>query len=701
MIAYNKGEVMAIDPVCGMYVDENKAIYKKQIDDKTIYFCSEYCLKTFERPEIELRKLKFSMVISILISIPVILLSFVFDIPYKNLILFLLATPVQFILGYRFYKGMFDALRSRTTNMDTLITTGTSAAWIYSTLVTFLPNIFKGETYFDASVVIITLILTGKYLEEIAKGKASESIKKLMGLQSKTAIVIRENKEVEILIEDVKVNDIVIVKPGEKIPVDGIVIEGYSAVDEKMITGESIPADKNVGDAVIGATINKSGLIKFRATKIGKDTVLSQIIKIVQDAQTSKAPIERLADKVSSIFVPVVILIAISSFFIWFFFTSNFVFALTIFIAVLIIACPCALGIATPTAILVATGLGADNGILIKSGEALETTNKLTTIVFDKTGTLTKGEPEVTDVVPIENIEYKEVLRLASIAEKGSEHPVGEAVVKRAKDEKIEVSDATLYETIPGKGIKASYLNRTVLVGNRAIMRDNNISLEKFENDIQKLEDEGKTAVIVSYDDKIIGIIAVADTLKEFSKEAIEELHKMNKEVVMITGDNERTSRAIAKQVNIDILLSQVLPADKADEIKKLQEKGKIVAMVGDGINDTPALAQANIGIAIGSGTDVAMETGNIVLIKDDIRDVVTAIELSGYTIRKIKQNLFLAFIYNTVGIPIAAGLLYPFFGFLLSPIIAGAAMAFSSFSVVGNSLLMKRYKPKLYKIEK
>ncbi len=688
---------MATDPVCGMEVDEKKAIYKKEVDGKMYYFCSETCLRTFEKPETELKTLKFLIILGVAISIPVLLLSFFIKVPYNNYILMLLSAPIQFYAGLRFYKGAIDGLKMKSANMDTLIAVGTTAAWIYSAAVTLFPATFDGETYFDVSVLIITLILFGKYLEDIAKGRASSAIKKLMGLQPVTAMVVRDGKEVEIPINNLKIGDIVIVKPGEKIPVDGIVVEGYSAVDESAITGESMPVGKKVGDEVIGATINKSGLLKFRATKIGENTVLSQIIKIVQDALTTKAPIQRLADRVSSYFVPTVIAVALISFALWFFFTGyNFVFALTISIAILIIACPCALGIATPTAILVGTGLGADNGILIKGGEALETAHKLTTIVFDKTGTLTRGQPSVTNIIPID-VDEKEALTLAAIAEKGSEHPIGEAIVKKAEQLEIKLPNVKDYETIAGKGIKTKYLNKIILVGSRVLMKENKIDTEKIENDLQKLENEGKTAVIVSFGGVVKGIIAVADTLKEFSKEAVDELHKMGKEVVMISGDNERTANAIANQVGIDKVFAPVLPGEKAEIVKKLQQERKIVAAVGDGINDAPMLAQADVGIAIGSGTDVAMETGKIVLIKDDLRDVVTAIDLSKYTINKIKQNLFLAFVYNVAGIPIAAGLLTIFIpGFLLNPIIAGAAMAFSSVSVVGNSLLMKRYKPKL-----
>lgn len=685
---------MANDPICGMYVDEKKAVYKKEADGSTVYFCSETCLKTYESPEKEFKKLKLLVIFSMIVSIPVVSISFFVKIPYSEYILFLLATPVQFIAGWRFYKGTYDAIRAKSGNMDTLIASGTTAAWIYSTLVTFLPNIVGGETYFDASVVIITLILIGNFLEEFAKGKASSAIKKLIGLQAKSANVIRDGKEIEIPIDDVEVGDMVIVRPSEKIPVDGVVVDGYSAIDESAITGESMPVGKKVGDNVIGATINKSGLLKFKSTKVGKDTVLSQIISIVQNAITSKAPIQKMADKVASIFVPTVIVVAVSAAVIWYILGSGFLFAFTIFISVLIIACPCALGIATPTAILIGTGKGAENGILIKNGEALETACKIDTVVFDKTGTLTKGEPSITDAIGLKSGE-NDLMTIAAVAEYGSEHPIGQAILKKAVESKINVPKADNYETIAGKGIKTMYLGKMILVGNSLLMKENGLDAESLENELQKLESQGKTTVIVAYGKEVLGLIGVADTLKEYSAEAVIELQKMGKNVVMITGDNERTAKTIANKLGIKRVFAQVLPVNKANEVKKMQSEGKIVAFVGDGINDAPALAQANLGIAIGSGTDIAMETGSIVLIKNDLRDVVTAIDLSRYTVNKIKQNLFLAFIYNTSGIPIAAGLISVFIsGFLLSPIVAGAAMAFSSVSVVGNSLLMKRYRP-------
>ena len=538
-------------------------------------------------------------------------------------------------------------------------------------------------------------ILLGKLLEAIAKGKTSEAIRKLLGLQAKTAIVIRNGKERKISVDDVVVNDIVIVKPGEKIPVDGIIVEGHSSIDESMITGESIPVEKIKNDKVIGATINKTGSFKFKATKIGKDTVLAHIIKMVEEAQGSKAPIQKLADLISAYFVPTVVVIGILAFLIWYFLGLGFVFALTVFIAVLIIACPCALGLATPTAIMVGTGLGAKNGILFKNAKSLQLAQKIQTIIFDKTGTLTKGKPEVTNVFAIDKNKEKDILKFAAIAEKRSEHPLAEAIVNKAKREKIRIEEPKKFNSITGKGVEAFYKKNKILLGNRKLMQENKISISA-EGNIKKLEEQGKTVMLVAVNNNLIGLVAVADTLKEYSKEAIKQLHKMDKEIIMITGDNERTGKAIAKQVGIDRVLAEVLPQDKANEIKKLQNEKKKVAMVGDGINDAPALAQADLGIAIGSGTDIAIETGDIVLIKNDLRDVVTAIDLSRFTLRKIKQNLFWAFFYNSLGIPIAAGILYPFTGFLLNPIIAGIAMAFSSVSVVSNTLLMRFYKPKI-----
>jgi len=553
----------------------------------------------------------------------------------------------------------------------------------------------RADVYFDTAAIIITLIVLGRYLEAKARSRTSLAIKKLIGLQAKTATVIRGNKEIKIPIEEVKINDILLVKPGEKIPTDGIVLFGYSSVDESMITGESIPVEKKVKDTVIGGTINKNGMLRVKAIKIGKDTMLSQIIKLVEEAQGSKAPIQRLADKIASIFVPIVVVASILTFIIWYFYGPDprFNFALLNFIAVLIIACPCAMGLATPTAIMVGTGKGAEAGILIKEASALEMAHKANTIIFDKTGTLTKGKPEVTNIVALNGFKEKDVLLYSSIAEKNSEHPLAESIINYANKLKLKIPTATKFENIPGYGVKAHFRGKNILNGNRKLMQLNKINTSQYENLLIKLEDEGKTAMLISVNKEIIGIIAVMDILKENSKEVVQELHNLGKEIIMITGDNERTGKAIAKQLGIDNVLASVLPDGKVAEVKKLQSQGKIVAFVGDGINDAPALAQAELGIAIGSGTDVALESGSIVLVKSDLKDVVKAMKLSKFTLKKIKQNLFWAFIYNILGIPIAAGVLYPVFGFLLNPVIAAAAMAFSSVSVVSNSLLMRRYK--------
>ena len=653
--------------------------------------------KEKEHREKEIWNLKKLFIASVILTVPIFIISMPLmwlgiTIPYESLILLLLATPVQFIVGFRFYKGAFSALRARTTSMDTLVALGTSAAYFYSLAVIALPSL-GDSVYFETSAVLITFIIFGKWMEAVTKGKASEAIKKLMGLQPKIATVIRRGKEIQVLIKDVRVGDIVLVRPGQKIPVDGKVVEGYSSVNESMITGESIPVEKRKGDTVIGGTINKHGSFRFRATKVGSETVLSQIVKLVEDAQGSKAPIQMLADKVSSYFVPAVVLIAVSSFFFWYLSGQTFVFSLSIFIAVLIIACPCALGLATPTAVIVGTGKAAENGILIKSAEALENVHKVNTIVFDKTGTLTTGKPVVTDIISIGKIGKKDILRYAAIAEKNSEHPLAEAIINRAKKSNIKVPDPKSFRAIPGQGIKASF-GKKILFGNRMLMKKNRVKVND-EDKIESLEGQGKTVMILALNGKAVGLIAVADTLNRFSSKAVRRLQKMRKRVVMLTGDNKRTAIAIARQLGIRTVLAEVLPEDKEKEIRRLQSYRRVVAMVGDGINDAPALARADVGIAIGAGTDIALETGQIVLIKNDISDVVTAIDLSNYTVRKIRQNLFWAFFYNSIGIPIAAGILYPLFGFLLNPMVAGAAMAFSSVSVVSNSLLMKRYKKK------
>ncbi len=615
-------------------------------------------------------------------------------------VLWALATPVQFVIGWQFYKGAWGAFKHRSADMNTLIAVGTSAAYLYSVTATLFPSFFeaggiKPHVYFDTSALIIVLILFGRLLEARAKGQTSDAIKKLMGLQPKTARVIRDGKEMDIPVEEVLVGDLVTVRPGEKIPVDGILREGKSAVDESMITGESVPVKKSPGSEVIGATINKTGSFKFQATKVGKDTVLAQIIKLVQDAQGSKAPIQRLADVISGYFVPIVISIAIATFVIWFNFgpIPSLTFALLNFVGVMIIACPCALGLATPTAVMVGTGKGAENGILIKGGESLETAHKLDTIVFDKTGTLTKGETEVTDIITINDFSEEEILKYASSAEKNSEHPLAEAIIKRAKEKEITLLDPEQFNAIEGHGIEASINGKEILLGNAKLMRDRQIEVKNLETKAEEIAQDGKTPIYISLTGKAAGLIGVADTLKESSVHAVDKLRNMGLKVIMLTGDNRRTAEAIARKAGIDDVLPEVLPEDKVNEIKKLQSGGRRVAMVGDGINDAPALAQADIGIAIGSGTDVAMEASDITLITGDLSGVVSAIELSKKTIRIIKQNLFWAFFYNTAGIPIAAGVLYPFFGILLNPIFASLAMAFSSVSVVSNSLRLRRVK--------
>ncbi|MEW6456701.1 MAG: heavy metal translocating P-type ATPase [Acidobacteriota bacterium] len=659
--------------------------------------------------EKEITSLKIKFIVSLILSIPLAYFAMgphiglpIPSFVLKNiaLIQFILTTPI-FIAGYEFFtKGTMAVIKSKSATMDTLVALGVGAAYLYSLYVSILMGAGSKKygmenLYYEIAGILITFILLGKWLESIAKGRNSEAIKKLMGLKPRTAVVVRNNEEIEVPVEEVKIGDVVIVKPGEKIPVDGEVIEGYSSVDESMITGESIPVEKSSGSKVIGGTINKTGSFKFKALKIGKDTVLSQIIKLVEEAQGSKAPIQRLADKISAYFVPAVVLIAVFSFFIWILVGKSFVFSLTIAIAVLIIACPCALGLATPTAVMVGTGIGAKNGILIKSAESLQKVYKITTIIFDKTGTLTKGKPELTDAIPVNGMDKKEILKLASIPEKKSEHPLAEAIVNEAKKEGIKIPEPSNFQAIPGMGVIAEYDNKKIVLGNRKLFDKFNIKIDFIEDSIRNLEHQGKTVMILGVDDKSVGLIGVADTLKNYSTETIKELKKKGKEVWMITGDNRRTGKAIGKKLGIELVLSEVLPQDKASEIKKLQAEGKKVAMVGDGINDAPALTQADLGIAIGSGTDIAIEAGDIVMIKDDLRDVLTAMDLSSYTMKKIKQNLFWAFFYNLLGIPIAAGILYPFFGILLNPIIAGAAMAFSSVFVVTNSLSMRRYEPK------
>ncbi|KEZ86620.1 ATPase [Clostridium sulfidigenes] len=611
------------------------------------------------------------------------------------LIQLILTLPVM-IAGYKFYKVGLKNLIKLSPNMDSLISIGTLAAFIYGIFAIY--KIMQGDheyamhLYFESAAVILTLITLGKYLEAVSKGKTSQAIKALMGLAPKTATIIRDNKEIVVPVEEVIVGDIVLVKPGEKLPVDGEVIEGNTSIDESMLTGESIPVEKSMGSSVIGASINKTGFIKYKATRVGRDTALAQIVKLVEDAQGSKAPIAKLADVISAYFVPVVIGLAIIASVGWLIAGETPIFSLTIFIAVLVIACPCALGLATPTAIMVGTGKGAENGVLIKGGEPLETTYKLKTIVFDKTGTITEGKPKVTDIITNGESE-EEILILAASAEKGSEHPLGEAIVKDAEEKGLSLKVIDKFNAIPGHGIEVEIDKKSILLGNKKLMMEKNINISSLDETSNRLASEGKTPMYIAIDGNAAGIIAVADTVKASSKNAIESLHKMGIKVAMITGDNKRTADAIAKQVGIDIVLSEVLPEDKANEVKKLQVDGNRVGMVGDGINDAPALAQADIGIAIGSGTDVAIESADIVLMRSDLMDVISAIKLSKATIKNIKENLFWAFGYNVLGIPVAMGVLHIFGGPLLNPMIAAGAMSLSSVSVLLNALRLRRFK--------
>src|SRR5919112_1497109 len=712
---------MAKDPVCGMFVEEKPNSIRHYKDGREDYFCSNQCLDEFTQPEKELRKLKLYVAISIALTIPLVIFSLPHMFPtqfgnffpmdvmhYSNYIMLALATPLQFWIGWRFYRGLWDGIKAKASNMDTLIAIGTTAAYLYSAIVTVAPGYFPFESvYFETAAIIITLILVGRLLETRTKEKASNAVRKLLDLQPKMAKVIRKGGiEEEVPIEQVQEGEVLVIRPGERIPTDGIVIEGSSSIDESAITGESIPIDKKREDHVIGATINKSSLLKVKATKTGQDTVLSQIITLVEEARTGKAQMQRLVDQVAKYFVPAVLAIAIGVGLGWYFIGNiGLTFSLLAFVSVIIIACPCALGIATPAALMMGSGKGAENGILFKGGEHLEIARKVRTIVFDKTGTLTKGKPSVTDIMDISTgIGENELLRLAAIAESGSEHPLGQAIVNHAKEKGILVSNLDSYEAVSGHGLRAKYADHTILIGNRKLMQDNNIPVtESIDTTLNQLEIQGKTATLVAIDSKLSGIIALADTVKESAKEAIDILTKsMGIEVIMLTGDNERTARAVASILGISRVIAQVLPQQKEQVISKLKaEERKVVAMVGDGINDAPALARADLGIAIGSGTDVAKETGGIILIKDDLRDVVTALDLGRKTVSKIKQNLFWAFAYNTGLIPIAAGVLVPFLGigiFGWLPMLAGFAMAMSSVTVVGNSILLGRYKPRFAK---
>lgn len=695
---------MAKDPICGMYVQEGEHSLKTARRGTTYFFCSETCLVQFQAPEKAFQRLKVLVAAGAILSIPITILTYLVVIPevrLNNLVLFLLSIPVQFVIGFRFYRGSYDALRARTGNMDLLIALGTSAAWIYSAIVTFFPSVFPFQaTYFETSAIIITLILTGNLLEHLTKRKASEAVHKLLDLQPTMAQVLRDGVEVKIPVEQVAVDDIVVVRPGERVPVDGVVIEGGSALDESMITGESLPRDKGVGDEVIGATINKTGFLKIRAAKVGQDTVLSQIVKLVEEAQIGKAPLQRLADRVSAYFVPAVVLIATASALLWYFVGGiGLAYSLLAFVSVVIIACPCALGIATPAALLVGTGKGAENGILIKGGDSLEEAHKVNTIIFDKTGTLTKGEPSVTDIVPVGKLSEAQVLRYAGSVEQGSEHPLAQAVVRAAEKSGVGLADPSDFEALPGFGVKAKVEGREVLLGNSELMSKFSVPFGGYLEKLEGLRNEGKTVTFLAVDRQPVALIGLADTVKETSARTVKTLRSMGLEVIMLTGDHERTAKAIAQYLGIDSVISNVRPAQKEEIVRKLQAEGKKVAMVGDGINDAPALAAADVGIAIGSGTDVAKETGGIILIKDDMTDVAKALQLSRATVRKIKQNLLWAFIYNVALIPVAAGILVPFLGagiYQVLPFLAGGAMAFSSVTVVSNSLLLRRFTPRV-----
>ncbi len=715
---------MAKDPVCGMFVEEKPDAIRYNKDGREYYFCSKQCLDEFIQPEKELKKLKKYVAISIALTIPIVIFSLPHMFPaqfsgglfpmavmhYGNYIMLALATPLQFWIGWRFYRGLWDGIKAKASNMDTLIAIGTSAAYLYSAVVTIVPGYFPFKSvYFESAAIIITLILIGRLLETRTKEKASDAVRKLLDLQPRMTKVMREGgEEVEIPVEQVQEGEVMIIRPGERIPTDGIVIEGSSSIDESAITGESIPVDKEKGDEVIGATINKSGLLKVKATKVGQDTVLSQIITLVEEARTGKAQMQRLVDQVAKYFVPAVLAIATGVGLGWYFVGDiGLTFSLLAFVSIVIIACPCALGIATPAALMMGAGRGAENGILFKGGEYLEIAKKVKTIVFDKTGTLTKGKPSVTDILDLSGIGENELLRLAAIAESGSEHPLGQAVVNNAKEKGIPViSNPTSFEAVSGHGLRATYADHTILIGNRKLMDDNNIPVtETVDTTLTQLEIQGKTGTLVAIDNKLAGTIALADTIKENAKDAIDILtNSMGIEVAMLTGDNERTAKAVASKLGISRVIAQVLPQQKQQVISKLRdEEKKVVAMVGDGINDAPALAEADLGIAIGSGTDVAKETGGIILIKDDLMDVPIALDLGKKTVSKIKQNLFWAFVYNAGLIPVAAGALVPLFGlnmFGWLPMLAGLAMAMSSVTVVGNSILLGRYKPK-FKVSK
>ena len=695
------------DPVCGMDVDTETAISRK-IGDRTYYFCSQQCADVYTAPERELKAMQRRVAVTLIGVVAALglrvltLFGLVAAIMYFDIVgglrvydlaIFIVSTPVVWIAGIRIYKGAYLSLKNRNVNMDVLVTAGVLAGWTYGAInVFFLSTAQEGSGYLEVAIGILAFVLLGKYIEELIRRRSAASIRKILELQPTMARVVRDGKEVDLPIDEVQIGDVIIVKPGEKIPIDGTVTAGYSSVDEKLLTGESIPVEKTVGSEVIGATINKTGLLTIKATRVGEDTALAQIVHLVEEAQASSAPVQRFADRVITWFVPMIFTVAAVSFGYWYL-TSGFTQAFLVLLAVLLIACPCALGIATPTAILAGVGKGAEYGVLLRSGEYVEKARKLTTVVFDKTGTLTKGEPSVTDIKTYNTYTEQDVLKFAGSAEKGSEHPLAEAILNKAKNKNITLESTDNFEALPGRGIQCTIQGKKVFLGNRKLMQEQSISTTEMESEVAALEAEGKTMMILAVDGQVTGAIAAMDTPKESAAPAIAQLKSMNLEVAMLTGDNEITAQAIAKQLGITQVIANVLPWQKVDAIKKLQSEGKVVAMVGDGINDAPALAQADIGIAIGSGTDIAKETGGIVLIRDDLRDVALGVELSKKTMRKINTNLFWAFAYNTVMIPVAA------LG-LLNPMYAAGAMAISSLTVVSNSALLKLAKFKSDKVK-
>jgi Cu+-exporting ATPase len=712
---------MASDPVCGMFVDEHTAELKAEVRGVTYYFCSEACMREFLAPEKELRELKFEVAACAALSLPILLLTYLSPLPVRSsdYALFVLETPLQFIVGRRFYRGVYDSVKNRMGNMDALIALGTTVSWAYSTVVTFAPSTVPGYSgvYFDTAAIIITLALAGRLLEHLTRSRATAAVRQLTGLQpsvarrvdggdgSTTATVVED-----VPIEQIVVGDVLIVKPGERIPVDAIIIEGASAIDESMVTGESLPAERSAGDEVIGGTINRSGLLRLRAEKVGQDTALSQIVRLVEGARVGRAPIQRLADRIASAFVPLVIAVAVVAALSWYLFGHvGLDISVLVFVSTIVISCPCALGVATPAALLVGTGRGAQCGVLIKGGEYLEVAGRVDTVAFDKTGTITTGRPSVTDVIPAGGVGPEELLRLAGAVEKGSEHPLGEAIVAEANRRGIDLPDPRGFEALPGRGARAVVDGETITLGNRSLVAERSAGvgggsgdrgrdgLATWEPRLRALEEQGKTAMVVMVGDRLYGMIAVADELKPSARAGVERLKELGIQVVMLTGDNPRTASSIARQAGIERFLAELLPHQKEQAIGSLQREGRVVAMVGDGINDAPALAKADVGIAIGSGTDIAKETGGIVLVGDDLGRVATAIQLSRKTLSKIRQNLFWAFAYNVVLIPIAAGALVPFLGvsvYSVLPFLAAGAMAISSATVVGNSLLLLRFRP-------